>query len=104
GRVDALQRRVEASGEAERFDELRQKAFALVTAPAAKGALNLDAEKDALRDRYGRMIFGQNLLLGRRLVEAGVPVVQVNLSGDAEGEQQGGDRGRDLRYPPCETT
>jgi hypothetical protein len=96
--VDALQKRVETSGEVERLDELRQKAFALVTAPATKGALNLDAEKDALRDRYGRTIFGQNLILGRRLIETGVPFVQVNWSGDAEDEQQGGDGGWDLHY------
>jgi uncharacterized protein (DUF1501 family) len=32
-----------------------------------------------MRDRYGRNIMGQGLLLGRRLVETGVPLVQVNL-------------------------
>src|SRR5205814_7512359 len=32
-----------------------------------------------LRDRYGRHMFGQSLLLARRLVEAGVPIVQVNM-------------------------
>src|SRR5262249_23155128 len=73
GRLDAAQRRLDAGGEVERLDALRQRAFALVTSPAAKAALNLDAEKDALRDRYGRTVYGQNLLLGRRLVEAGVP-------------------------------
>lgn len=96
--LDAAQGRVEASGQVERLDNLRQRAFDLVTSPAAKAALNLDAEKDALRDRYGRTIFGQNVILGRRLVEAGVPFVQVNWSGDAEDEQQGGDGGWDLHY------
>src|SRR5213078_808351 len=81
-----------------RLDALRQRAFALVTSPAAKAALNLDAEKDALRDRYGRTIYGQNLMLGRRLVEAGGPFVQVNWSGNADDEQQGGDGGWDLHY------
>ena len=32
-----------------------------------------------MRDRYGRHMFGQSLLLARRLVEAGVPIVQVNM-------------------------
>jgi hypothetical protein len=96
--LDRGQRRLETSSEVERLDGLRQRAFALVTSSAAKGALNLDAETDALRDRYGRTVFGQNLVLGRRLVEAGVPFVQVNWSGDAEDEQQGGDGGWDLHY------
>ena len=64
----------------------------------AKAALNIDVEPDSLRDRYGRTTFGQNCILGRRLVEAGVPFVQVNWSGDAEDEQQGGDGGWDLHY------
>jgi hypothetical protein len=96
--LDAVQRRAEASGDAERLDALRQRAFALVTSSAAKAALNLDREKDSLRDCYGRTVYGQNLILGRRLIEAGVPFVQVNWSGDAEDEQQGGDGGWDLHY------
>src|SRR5262249_6170225 len=98
GQLDAAQRRLDAAGAVGRLDTLRQRAFALVTSPAAKAALNLDAETDALRDRYGRTVFGQTLLLARRLVEAGVPFVQVNWSGDAEDEQQGGDGGWDLHY------
>lgn len=98
GQFDAWQASVEARGEVERYSDVRQKAFALVAAGATKGALNLDAEPDAIRDRYGRTVFGQNVLLGRRLVEAGVPFVQVNWSGDAEDEQQGGDGGWDLHY------
>jgi uncharacterized protein (DUF1501 family) len=42
-------------------------------------AFELDREPAALRDRYGRHAFGQSLLLARRLVEAGVPVVQANM-------------------------
>jgi hypothetical protein len=98
GSFDAWQAGLEQRGEVERYSEIRQKAFALVSAGATKGALNLAAEPDSVRDRYGRTVFGQNVLLGRRLVEAGVPFVQVNWSGDAEDEQQGGDGGWDLHY------
>ncbi len=98
GAFDAWQAKVEAGGEVERYSDIRRKAFALVSAGATKGALNLEAEPDRVRDRYGRTVFGQNVLLGRRLVEAGVPFVQVNWSGDAEDEQQGGDGGWDLHY------
>jgi hypothetical protein len=47
----------------------------------AVDAFNLDGEPDALRDAYGRNPFGQGCLLARRLVEQGVPFVEVALSG-----------------------
>ena len=49
-------------------------------------AFNLDGEPEALRDAYGRNPFGQGCLLARRLVERGVPFVEVALSG-IEGQQ-----------------
>ncbi|MBY0232106.1 MAG: DUF1501 domain-containing protein [Gemmataceae bacterium] len=47
----------------------------------ARKAFDLDGEKDKLRDAYGRNLFGQGCLLARRLVERGVPFVEVTLSG-----------------------
>ncbi len=44
-------------------------------------AFNLEHEPPALRDRYGRHQFGQGCLLARRLVERGVPFVEVSLNG-----------------------
>ena len=44
-------------------------------------AFQLDDEKAALRDAYGRNQFGQACLLARRLVERGVPFVEVSLNG-----------------------
>lgn len=96
--LEGWQRRLEATGEIDRYSELRQKAFGLLSSSGAKASLNLEAESEALRDRYGRTTFGQNCILARRLVEAGVPFVQLNWSGDAEDEQQGGDGGWDLHY------
>jgi hypothetical protein len=49
--------------------------------PAAARAFDLSEEKDALRDRYGRGLFGQGCLMARRLVERGVPFVEVTLGG-----------------------
>lgn len=46
----------------------------------AKHAFRLDEETNALRDQYGRNRFGQGCLLARRLVERGVPFVEVALS------------------------
>jgi hypothetical protein len=44
-------------------------------------AFNLEEEKDSLRDAYGRNLFGQGCLLARRLVERGVPFIEVTLGG-----------------------
>jgi hypothetical protein len=48
---------------------------------AASKAFNLDEERPATRDAYGRNLFGQGCLLARRLVERGVPFVEVSLGG-----------------------
>ena len=55
-----------------------RQAFDLLRAGKARRAFDLEREPAALRDRYGRNRFGQSVLLARRLVEAGVSLVQVN--------------------------
>ncbi len=55
-------------------------ARASFSSPATHAALDLSRESAAMRAAYGRTSFGQSCLLGRRLVEAGVPYVQVNWS------------------------
>jgi hypothetical protein len=60
------------------FDERAREAFDLLRAPEARQAFELDREPEALRARYGLTPFGQGTLLARRLVEAGVRLVQVN--------------------------
>jgi hypothetical protein len=54
---------------------------ARLRSPAATRAFDLAEESDGLRDRYGRSSFGQGCLLARRLVERGVPFVEVSLGG-----------------------
>jgi len=56
-----------------------QRAVRLMRSAAAK-AFELEEEKAATRDAYGRTAFGQGCLLARRLVERGVPFVEVTLS------------------------
>jgi hypothetical protein len=51
----------------------------------ARKAFNLDEEKPSVRDAYGRNLFGQGCLLARRLVERGVPFVEVNHGGNQPG-------------------
>ncbi len=59
-----------------------ERAVRLMRTEAAN-AFNLDEEPSRTRDRYGRNLFGQGCLLARRLVERGVPFVEVTLSGYA---------------------
>jgi len=80
------------------LDEHRSRAFAMLTSPAARTAYDLSLEPAALADRYGRTRFGQSCLLARRLVEAGVPFVQVNWSDHVEAEEDAGDGGWDHHY------
>jgi hypothetical protein len=55
------------------------RAVTLMRSSAAR-AFNLDEEPVQLRDRYGRNLFGQGCLLARRLIERGVPFVEVSLA------------------------
>jgi hypothetical protein len=55
-----------------------ERALRLMRSEASK-AFDLDKEKKELRERYGRNTFGQGCLLARRLVEQGVPFVEVTL-------------------------
>jgi hypothetical protein len=56
-----------------------QRAVTMMRSAAVK-AFDLDQEPKELRDKYGRSLFGQGCLLARRLVERGVPFVEVTLS------------------------
>jgi hypothetical protein len=62
-------------------DSYYEKAYSVVTSPRVKKAFQLDEEPAKLRDSYGRTMFGQSCLLGRRLVEAGVRYVTVGMPG-----------------------
>ena len=69
---------VERGGAVGQFDRFGQRAFDLLGSSPARQAFDLDRESPATRDRYGRTPFGNCVLLARRLVEAGVSLVQVN--------------------------
>jgi hypothetical protein len=60
------------------WQELHRRAFELANGPGGRQVFELDREPARVRDRYGRHPLGQNLLLARRLVEAGVGFVTVN--------------------------
>jgi hypothetical protein len=68
---------VQSSAAMARFDRDQQRALDILRS-AHGGAVQLDGEPALVRDRYGRSPFGQSVLLARRLVDAGVSLVQVN--------------------------
>ncbi len=77
--VDNVPRQLEAGGIAD-WDRTFQRAYGLLVNAPARAAFDLTAESQSIRDAYGQTTFGQSCLLARRLVEAGVPYIQVNWS------------------------
>jgi len=70
------------------FRAFQERAFDLVAGPAARRAFDLTHEAPEVRDRYGRHPLGQNLLMARRLIEAGVRLVSVTAwAGTPPGEK-----------------
>ena len=74
---DFLQSR--GSGSIASHQTAYEKAVRMMRSSAVQ-AFQLDEEPDKLRDAYGRNVFGQGCLLARRLVERGVPFVEVSLA------------------------
>jgi hypothetical protein len=65
------------------MDSFQERALDLLSSPETQRAFRIADEPDALRDRYGRNIYGQSVLLARRLIEAGTRVVTVSWAPDA---------------------
>ena len=78
---DTMRRDVDASGLIDGMDTFTQQAWNLVTSPAVQKAFDIKQEDAQLRERYGKHNWGQNMLLARRLVEAGVRFVTVDING-----------------------
>lgn len=76
-RLEAAQRSREQTAIKSGYDRFEEQAYTLLTSPEAKRALSIDEEPDSVRDRYGQSINGQSALLCRRLVEAGVPFINL---------------------------
>jgi hypothetical protein len=81
--LNTASRRVDGLASSE-LSALYGQAYNLLTSARSNKAFNIEDESKATRQAYGQSSFGQSCLLGRRLVEAGVPYVQVNWSQYAE--------------------
>lgn len=93
GTIDDMRRNADESAQFQSVDRFRQQAFELLTSDRARDAFDLDAEPRAVRERYGFYpefkaptpdrcgcpAWSQRILLARRLIEAGVRLVTVDL-------------------------
>lgn len=78
-KLDRLTAQVESESRYRDLDDVQRQALELIDGSQARAAFDLSSEPPELRDRYGRHATGQSALLARRLVEAGVTYVTVNL-------------------------
>jgi hypothetical protein len=78
--VDGQRRDLETASASLALTRSQREAYNLLSAGGRfREAFDLERETPETRDRYGRHAFGQSLLLARRLIEAGMPVVQANM-------------------------
>ncbi|MDA1311782.1 MAG: DUF1501 domain-containing protein [Acidobacteria bacterium] len=75
--MDAKFESIESSPDFKAMDSFYERAYSLLSSPAAKNAFDIQQEPEALREHYGRTPVGQGCLLARRLVEGGVRFVTV---------------------------
>ncbi len=74
---DTARRKLDQAHSVRQYDRVRARAVDLVTSEKMRSAFDVRRESSALRDRYGRHLFGQSALMGRRMLEAGARFVTV---------------------------
>lgn len=80
GDFDRLRRGLDQSGSMDALDSYHQMALDIVLGERAQRAFDLSQEDPAVRSRYGSHLWCQQVLLARRLVEAGVTFITLDLS------------------------
>lgn len=88
----------------EQFDRHRQGAISLLADKRIREAVDVTAASPEAQERYGKNSFGWSLLMARRLVEAGVNLVQVNLGNNETWDTHGEafPHMKDLLFPPTD--
>ncbi len=85
--LDAFRAGADLRGNLEAADEFTDLAFQVLTSPETAAAFDITRESDALRDQYGRNVWGQSCLLARRLCEAGTAVVSLFVNTPKSGPE-----------------
>lgn len=103
-RLDRQRARLDRGAAKEPLDQHRQAAVSLLTDARVRRAVDVRTASPAELDRYGNNSFGWSLLLARRLVEAGVSLVQVNLGNNETWDTHGNafPHLKDKLFPPTD--
>lgn len=102
--LDRQRRSWDQAGATVAFDQHRQNALSLLTDPKIRSAFDVTQAPAEDQERYGRNSFGWSLLMARRLVSAGVSLVQVNLGNNETWDTHGNafPNLKNLLYPPTD--
>jgi hypothetical protein len=87
--IDAQRKHLEKQASIETFDRGRQGMISLLTDSKIRQAFDVTRADAKVQERYGKNSFGWSLLMARRLVEAGVTLVQVNLGNNETWDTHG---------------
>lgn len=85
--LDRLRGDLDQRGSLAGADQFRKLAFEMLTSREVAEAFDVSRERDELRDRYGRHLWGQGCLLGRRLAEAGTAVINLYIDTPQNGPE-----------------
>lgn len=78
--IDQLRRGLDQDGSMDALDSFSQQAVDLIFGSTARDAFDIDKEPAEVRERYGKHLWCQQLLIARRLIEAGSTFVTLDLS------------------------
>jgi hypothetical protein len=103
GHIEDQQRRLDSAA-VNSFERTRQSAVTLLTSPEVRNAFNVRSAPARILERYGNNSFGWSLLMARRLVEAGVNMVQVNMGNFGSWDLHGNNFPclKDYLFPPTD--
>jgi hypothetical protein len=104
GQIEGQQRQLDASAAVAGYDRVRQSAVTLLTSPEVRHAFDVRRADPRILERYGNNSFGWSLLMARRLVEAGVNMVQVNMGNFGSWDLHGNNFPclRNFLFPPTD--
>jgi hypothetical protein len=102
--IEDQQHQLDASAAAGNYDRVRQSAVTLLTSQQVRRAFDVRGAHRRVLDRYGENSFGWSLLMARRLVEAGVNLVQVNMGNFGSWDLHGNNFPclRNYLFPPTD--
>ncbi len=102
--IDQQRAQLEQAATQQAWDRERASAVSMLAEPKIRDAFDVTNADDAVQQRYGRNSFGWSLLMAFRLVEAGVPLVQVNLGNNETWDTHGDSfpRFKNKLFPPTD--